>query len=33
VVELWLGLRALDFANGEPVNQGNVELSDLGVPQ
>jgi purine catabolism regulator len=33
VVELWLGLRALDFAHGEPVHHGNVELSDLGVPQ
>ncbi len=33
VVELWLGLRALDFAHGEPVDHGNGELSDLGVPQ
>jgi len=33
VVELWLGLRALDFANGDPVYQGEAELSDPGVPQ
>ena len=33
VVELWLGLRALDFAHGEPVSHGEGELSDPGVPQ
>jgi purine catabolism regulator len=33
VVQLWLGLRALDFAHGEPVDHGKGEVSDSGVPQ
>jgi purine catabolism regulator len=33
VVELWLGLRSLDLAREEPVNQGTGDESDGGVPQ
>jgi purine catabolism regulator len=33
VVQLWLGLRALDFAHGEPAGHGRVDESDLGVSQ
>ena len=33
VVQLWLGLRALDFAHGEPAGHGRTDESDLGVSQ
>jgi PucR family transcriptional regulator, purine catabolism regulatory protein len=33
VVELWLGLRALDFAHGEPVGQSGAEVPEPGLSQ
>jgi purine catabolism regulator len=33
VVELWLGLRALDFAHGEPVGHSGADVSEPGLSQ
>jgi len=33
VVQLWLGLRALDFARGEPVRQGDPGEPAFEAPQ